>query len=101
MSGHAHQLHQGASLRDAAARTSPGVGSSAAALAVPLMTPIGPVGVLSAEMREVNEVDETRLAVATIFAAQLAALLGSMATPGVGSSEPPQDDTARPAKVQA
>ena len=88
-------------MRDAAARTSPGVGSSAAALAVPLMTPIGPVGVLSAEMREVNEVDETRLAVATIFAAQLAALLGSMATPGVGSSEPPQDDTARPAKVQA
>ncbi len=88
-------------MRDAAPRTSSGVGSSAAAMAVPLMTPIGPVGVLSAELREVNEVDETRMAVATIFAAQLAALLGSMAAPAVGSSEPPQDDTARPAKVQA
>jgi hypothetical protein len=88
-------------MRDAAPRTSPGVGSSAAALAVPLMTPIGPVGVLSAEMRDITEVDEARMAVATIFAAQLAALLGSMTTPAVGSSEPSQDDTARSAKVQA
>ena len=87
-------------LRDAAPRTSPGGGATAAALAVPLMTPLGPVGVLSAEMREVSEVDDARMAVATIFAAQLATLLGSMATPALGS-EPPQDDTAQPAKVQA
>lgn len=67
-----------AALREAAPRTSPRVGTSAAALAVPLMTPLGPVGVLSAEIRDVIAVDETRLAVATIFAAQLATLLGSM-----------------------
>ncbi len=87
-------------LRDAAPRTSPGVGPSAAALAVPLMTPLGPVGVLSAELQDVSEVDDVRMAIATIFAAQLATLLGSMATP-VGASEPPQDNTAQPAKAQA
>jgi hypothetical protein len=86
-------------LRDAAPRTSPGGGATAAALAVPLMTPLGPVGVLSAEMREVSDVDDARMAVATIFAAQLATLLGSMATPALGSA--PLDDTAQPAKVQA
>jgi hypothetical protein len=89
-------------LREAAPRTSAGVGSAAAALAVPLMTPIGPVGVLSAEMRDIVEVNDTQLAVATIFAAQLAALLGSIATATGASSEPPQDDTAQAAKkVQA
>jgi hypothetical protein len=87
-------------LRDAAPRTSPGGGATAAGLAVPLMTPLGPVGVLSAEIREVNEVDDARMAVATIFAAQLATLLGSMATPAL-SSAPAQDDPAQPAKVQA
>lgn len=88
-------------LRDAAPRTSPGSGAAAAALAVPLMTPLGPVGVLSAELREINEVDDTRMAVATIFAAQLATLLGSMATPSVDSSEPPRGDAAHHARVQA
>ena len=88
-------------LREAAPRTSPGAGSASAALAVPLMTPIGPVGVLSVEMRELTEVDDTRMAVATIFAAQLATLLGSMATPTAGSSESLQSDTAQAAKVQA
>ena len=48
------------------------------ALAVPLLTPHGPVGVFSAELREVAEVDTDRLAVAAIFAAQLASLLGSI-----------------------
>jgi hypothetical protein len=88
-------------LREAAVRTSPGLGSAASALAVPLMTPIGPVGVLSAEMRQVNEVDDTRMAVATIFAAQLASLLGSMATSTGASSEPPQGDTVQAANAQA
>jgi hypothetical protein len=87
-------------LRDAAPRTSPALGSSAAALAVPLMTPIGPVGVFSAEIRELSEVDEARMAVAAIFAAQLATLLGSMATPAI-QSEPLQDNDAQPAKAQA
>ena len=70
-----------ASFRDAAPRTSTRVGSASAALAVPLLTPLGPVGVFSAEIRDIASVDETRLAVATIFAAQLASLLGSMAAP--------------------
>jgi hypothetical protein len=36
--------------------------------------------VLSAELRESAEVDADRLALATIFAAQLSTLLGSMAS---------------------
>jgi hypothetical protein len=88
-------------LRDAAPKTSPGVGPAAAALAVPLMTPLGPVGVLSAEIRNVASVDETRMAIATIFAAQLALLLGSMATPAASAAEPPEGDTAHAAKAQA
>lgn len=69
-----------AAFRDGAARTSAGLGPSAAALAVPLLTPHGPVGVFSAELRDVAEVDADRLALATIFAAQLSTLLGSMAS---------------------
>ena len=88
-----------AALRDASPRTSASVGVSAAALAVPLLTPLGPVGVFSAEIRDVTTVDETRLAIATIFAAQLATLLGSMAT--VGAGEPSATDSTQPAKAQA
>jgi hypothetical protein len=75
-----------AALRDASARVSPRVGSSAAALAVPLMTPLGPVGVFSAEIRDLETVDEARLAIATIFAAQLATLLGSMSAADTSST---------------
>ena len=73
----------GAAFRDGSPKTSPGSESAAAALAVPLMTPEGPVGVLSAELKPLGQVDPSRLAVATIFAAQLSMLLGSMtvATP--------------------
>jgi hypothetical protein len=86
-----------AALRDASARTSPRGSQSAAALAVPLLTPLGPVGVFSAEIREVATIDETRLAVATIFAAQLATLLGSMTSP----AEAPATEPSQPAKAQA
>ena len=75
-------------LRDANPRTSPRMGHAAAALAVPLLTPLGAVGVLSAELKGVEKVDDSRLAVATIFAAQLATLIGSMAAPaGVAPHE--------------
>ena len=67
-------------IRTGTIRTSPRLGQSAAAVAIPLLTPLGAVGVLSAEMKNVPEVDDTRLAVATIFAAQLAGLVGSKAT---------------------
>ena len=85
--------------RDAATRKSPGLGASAAALAVPLMTPLGPVGVLSAEIRDVTDIDDTRMAIATIFAAQLATLLGSMATAPAASSGSPHEDAAQAAKA--
>jgi hypothetical protein len=75
-----------AAFRDASPRTSGRSGSAAAALAVPLLTPLGPVGVFSAEIRDIGGVDETRLSVATIFAAQLASLLGSMAAPATSQA---------------
>jgi hypothetical protein len=86
-----------AAFRDASSRTSPVQGTAAASLAVPLMTPLGPVGVLSAEINDVANVDETRLAIATIFAAQLATLLGSMASESVLTDA----EAARAAKAQA
>jgi hypothetical protein len=67
-----------AAFREGAARTSAAMGPAAAALAMPLIAPTGAVGVLSAELRDVMEVDSDRMAMATIVAAQLAALLGSM-----------------------
>jgi hypothetical protein len=47
-----------------------------------LITTLGPVGVFSAELREIADVDSDRLALAAIFAAQLANLLGSMTAIG-------------------
>jgi len=85
-----------AAFRDAAAKSSPGLGSSAAALAVPLLTPLGPAGVLSVELRDATEVDARRMALAAIFAAQLASLLGSMAPPVADATEA----TAAPAQAQ-
>jgi hypothetical protein len=79
-------------IRSGTARASARVGQSAAALAVPLLTPLGAVGVLSAELKDVAEVDEARLAVATIFAAQLASLVGSRPSAAATPSAPaPQD----------
>lgn len=77
-----------AAFRDGAARTSPRAGSTSAALAAPLLTAQGPVGVLSAEIREAALVDGDRLAVATIFAAQLATLLSAVSVPAEVVSEP-------------
>jgi hypothetical protein len=85
-----------AAFREGAARSSAGLGPSPAALAVPLLTPQGPVGVLSAELRESAEVDADRLALATIFAAQLSTLLGSMAsTPAEAPSPLPAEAANR------
>jgi hypothetical protein len=46
------------------------------AVAAPLVTPAGCVGVMAAEVRNAGERDAAKLAVATIFAAQLATLVG-------------------------
>jgi hypothetical protein len=46
------------------------------AIAAPLVTPTGCVGVMAAEVRQAGEADPAKLAVATIVAAQLATLVG-------------------------
>ena len=73
-------------IRTGTSRTSPRAGEAAAALAIPLLTPLGAVGVLSAELKSAPDVDETCLAVATIFAAQLAGLVGARATAAAGAT---------------
>ena len=65
-----------AAFREASPKISAARGDASAALAVPLLSPAGPVGVLSAEIREVAEVDAQRQALAAILAAQLSMLLG-------------------------
>ena len=71
-----------AAFRDGTAHTRGRGTGTAAALAVPLITTLGPVGVFAAELREIADVDSDRLALAAIFAAQLANLLGSMTVIG-------------------
>ena len=60
--------------REGGARVSEATDKLPSALAVALCGPTGTVGVLSAELRAGNSADETCLALATIFAAQLATL---------------------------
>jgi hypothetical protein len=50
--------------------------ASNGAVAAPLVTPSGCVGVMAAEVRNAGEADAAKLAVATIVAAQLATLVG-------------------------
>jgi hypothetical protein len=57
---------------------------SPAALAVPMCGPSGPVGVLSAELQAGRSADQTSIALATIFAAQLATL--AMPVPAADSA---------------
>jgi hypothetical protein len=61
-------------LRENAPKISAATATAAAALAVPMRGPAGPVGVLSAELQPGKDADETRVAVALILAAQLATL---------------------------
>jgi hypothetical protein len=67
-----------AAFRDGARRTSSARSGAPAAIAVPLVGPNGPIGVLSGEIRHVERVGETTAAIASIFAAQLATLVSSM-----------------------
>lgn len=60
--------------RDGAARRTSPAGATPAALAVPIIGAAGPVGVLSAELRVEHVADDDLVALATIFAAQLATL---------------------------
>jgi hypothetical protein len=78
-----------AAFRAGAARTSAATGNAAAALAVPLVGPGGAIGVFSAELRRVDDVDAPQLSLATIFAAQLSTLVAAMA-PAAGDERPVQ-----------
>ncbi len=64
----------GAAFRENAPKVSAATDSAAAALAVSMCGPSGPVGVLSAELRAGRDADDACVALATIFAAQLATL---------------------------
>jgi hypothetical protein len=63
-----------AAYRDNIPRVSAPTGSDPAALAVAMCGPAGPTGVLSVELKPGVTADEARVALATIFAAQLATL---------------------------
>ena len=63
-----------AAFRENAPRLSAGTDTTPAALAVSLCGPTGPVGVLSVELQTGVPADEGRVALATIFAAQLSTL---------------------------
>lgn len=70
--------------RENAARVSPPTVATPAAVAVAMCGPSGPVGVLSAELRAGRPADDACVALATIFAAQLATLAFPVATPLAG-----------------
>jgi hypothetical protein len=77
-----------AAFRDNIARVSPATASSPAALAVALCGPTGPAGVLSVELKPGVAADEGRVALATIFAAQLATLAQPITAPPVAPEAP-------------
>lgn len=68
-------------LRDNSAKVSAATATTAAALAVPMCGPTGPVGVLSAELQSGHDADEGCVAVAAILAAQLATLTAPLPAP--------------------
>jgi hypothetical protein len=66
--------------RDNTVRTSAAGRTSAAAFAIPLPGPQGPAGVFAAELSSGMDIEHGTLAAARLIAAQLGAVLGSMAT---------------------
>ena len=67
--------------RENAARVSAATASTPSAVAVAMCGPSGPVGVLSAELRAGRHADDACVALATIFAAQLATLAVPVGAP--------------------
>lgn len=70
-----------AAYRSAEMRTVAGDAATSAAVVAPLMTAEGCIGVLSAEVKGGAEKDDSSLALAAIFAAQLATLVSPAAPP--------------------
>lgn len=69
-----------AALRTSLLQTVAADAISNGAIAAPLVTPTGCVGIMAAEVRRHGEQDPTKLAAATIIAAQLATLVGPPST---------------------
>lgn len=72
--------------RDNAPKISPPTATAPAALAVAMCGPTGPAGVLSVELKPGQSVDEAKVALASIIAAQLATL--TMPLPAIESDVP-------------
>jgi hypothetical protein len=85
-----------AAFRENAARVSAPEGSTPAALAVSMCGPSGPLGVLSVEFRDGTSADEASIALATIFAAQLATLAFPIA-PAAAAAAPEVEGARRAA----
>ena len=79
-----------AAFRDNAAKISPVTASAPGALAVPMCSPTGPAGVLSVELKPGQTVDEAKVALSAILAAQLATLAMPIQQPAsaVESADP-------------
>ena len=91
-----------AAFRESQSKVSAATGTTPAALAVPLCGPTGAAGVLSVELKPGQAVDDQKVAIATIFAAQLATL--AMPIPAPAPVEAPiadLSDEAGNAKVDA
>lgn len=91
-----------AAFRESQSKVSAATGTTPAALAVPLCGPTGAAGVLSVELKPGQAVDDQKVAIATIFAAQLATL--AMPIPVPAPVEAPiadLSDEAGNAKVDA
>ena len=76
-----------AAFRENLPRVSAATATAPAALAVALCGPTGPVGVLSVELKTDVQADDARVALATIFAAQLATLANPLPYEPVVPSE--------------
>lgn len=84
-------------LRENTPKTSAAQGSTSAAIAVPMCGPTGPVGVLSAELQPGHAADSGAVALASIFAAQLATLtapLPQTMAPDTASDVAPNRESA-------
>ena len=86
-----------AAFRDNAAKVSGVSASSPAALAVPMCSPTGPVGVLSVELKAGQAVDEQNVSLAAIVAAQLATLAMPIAASQPAESPAASTDSAETA----
>lgn len=83
-----------AAFRDNAPRMSAATSNAPAALAVPMCGPTGPAGVLSVELKAGQAVEESKVALASIIASQLATL--AMPIPDT----PPVSVEAEPANAE-